>query len=373
MHQEVFILGDKLIPFFVGTDCRDEIVAGILSLNPSSVFVLTDETVMRLHSQEFADGFPCTTTVHVLVVPPGEQCKTLDCLHKVVCTALQSGVDRRSIFVSLGGGAVGNLTGLAAALLFRGISFVHVPTTLLAMHDSVTSQKQAVNCHGVKNIVGTYHAPEAIYCDTRFLNTLTHRHVSSGLAELAKNALIFGGNQKQRFEKLLPDVFGTSTPPWVELVTLGLAYKSEQLKDDPLEKHEAIVFEYGHTVGHAIEIASFGTLNHGEAIVWGMRVAATVAQDLKFMDESALAEHEAVLRLLGAVPIPPASVDLAAVCKNTLNDNKRGICLHEKDTVSMVLLRKAGSVVRDSEGCLLMPVPLVCVEQALRLVLDRTH
>ncbi len=162
-----------------------------------------------------------------------------------------------------------------------------MPTTLLAMHDSVTSMKQTVNCYGVKNLLGTFYRPTAILVDLSALNTLPTAHLRSGVFELVKNALVLGDPFLTRLKGLSPRVPCSDPSVWLELIRLGVEAKRRLLLRDPYERESAIVFEYGHTIGHALELACHGALTHGECVAWGMLYAGSISSRLGFMSTPA--------------------------------------------------------------------------------------
>jgi 3-dehydroquinate synthase/2-deoxy-scyllo-inosose synthase len=262
------------------------------------------------------------------------------------------------VLVGMGGGVIGNITGLTASLLFRGIRFVHLPTTLLAMHDSVTSLKQGVNCNGGKNILGTFHVPSAVFIDLKFLKTLPAQQVRGGLIELVKNALILGGDYaKQVTEQLTAFRSRSAVPDWASLVNLGLTAKRALVQNDPRERGHAMILEYGHTIGHALELAYVGQLSHGEAIAWGMRCAAWISHRLGYMTDAALESHDQYLALLEAPPRPTGPFMLGELRSRIQRDNKRGyLPPGDAGMVAMILLREPGVVVNGSD-----PYPLTLV------------
>ncbi len=185
--------GPHRIPFRIGCDFAEAVAGELAALDADMLFVVADAAAWRLHRERYEAILRRHAPVQVIPWTGGERDKSLRGVDRIVRQMLAGGATRQSVLVALGGGVVGNLTGLAAAMLFRGIRFVHVPTTLLAMHDSVTSLKQGVNIAGVKNIAGVFYPPTAILVDLRFLDTLPPAQVRSGLAELVKDALVLGG------------------------------------------------------------------------------------------------------------------------------------------------------------------------------------
>jgi 3-dehydroquinate synthase/2-deoxy-scyllo-inosose synthase len=281
---------------------------------------------------------------------------------------IAGGATRRSIVVGIGGGVIGNLTGLTASLLYRGIRFAHVPTTVMAMHDSVTSLKQGVNCGEAKNILGLFSTPSAVFIDLKFLESLPPPHISAGLAELLKNGLVLGGQYLSSIVNYLQSPHGdTQQAQWAELIQLGIAAKLSVMQNDPHERGPAMIMEYGHTIGHAIELASGGEINHGQSIAWGMRCAGWIAHELGHMSNVTLQEYERLLDLLGTLPRPALGFDRAELWRRVQLDNKRGyLPASNDDSIAMVLLHKPGAVVHQDQ-----PFPLTLVRgEVVRGALD---
>ena len=247
MKSVAWKIGELNIPFFIGHDCPDAIAAALGAFDADRLVVVADSAMWDLHRDRYEPAF--TRVSHLRAVPwsCAENEKSLGGVESLSRTLLSEGVTRRSILIAAGGGALGNLTGLTAALLFRGIRFIHVPTTLLAMHDSVTSLKQGVNAGGIKNILGVYHVPTAIFVDTAFIGTLPAAHIRSGMTELVKNALILGGDYAQA---MATELRREKSPAiWAGLIEAGVAAKAGLMRDDPHERGAALALEYGHTIG----------------------------------------------------------------------------------------------------------------------------
>lgn len=301
-----------------------------------------------------AIGCPAT----VLPSPERETDKTLVWLDQAASRALEDGVTRRSAVISFGGGVACNMAGMLAGTLFRGIRLIHVPTTLLAMHDTVTSLKQAVNVGGHKNMLGLYHTPHAILCDTEMLRTLPHVHVQAALVEIIKNGLILGEPFAAKAKALCarPD-------DCVEIIAAGVAAKQSLMVEDPYERGQAVVFEYGHTVAHAIEAT--GMLSHGHSVYWGMRVAGQVARAMGIMPAKAHREHEAMLDWAGDIAAPAERLRAEALLEAVAFDNKRGHLPAREGHAAMVLLQEIGQPAATG-GVPLVHVPESTLLQAIR-------
>jgi len=252
-------------------------------------------------------------------------------------TLAAAGVDRRGALIALGGGSVGDVAGFAAATWMRGISYVQMPTTLLAMVDSSIGGKTAINLPAGKNLAGAVHQPVAIFCDLDYLATLPDEEYRSGLAEIIKAALIAERSFADWLSTNLSSVLGRNPAAVREAVARAIAIKAAVVARDPNEAAERAVLNYGHTVGHALERAvGFGKIRHGRAVAWGMEVAARISLLAGACTHATVEAQHALLRNAGLL------ADRPAVPHAKLTDAIR----HDKKSQSgeprWVLLREVG-------------------------------
>lgn len=333
---------DETYAVWLGEDCLESVVERLTELRASSYHLITDGTVDDLHARVFAARLSMGGVVHRWVMAGGEPGKTLSAVGGLAEAMVDAGADRASVVVAMGGGVVGNVAGLLAALLFRGIRLVHVPTTLIAMADSVASLKQAVNLPQGKNLLGCFYTPTLVLIDVAYLATLPAVQLRSGLCEIIKNALIISGENLDLVETLLRPDARYDAAALTMLVEAGLRAKQMVMHEDKRERARAIVFEYGHTVGHAIELAAGGSITHGEAVGLGMIAAAEVASALGGLPPSVRDLHYRLLRRNGVALRPPAGVHLDDVMALVMSDNKRGYVSASADQVPMILLEDLG-------------------------------
>ncbi len=194
---------------------------------------------------------------------------------------MDASLDRHALCINLGGGVIGDLGGFCAATWKRGIQFLQVPTTLLSMTDAAIGGKLGVDFQGIKNSIGVFQQPCAVFVDPDFLNTLPHREKRSGMAEVLKHALI---GDPILWKKLLenPDFERYSKEYWLELLRASIAVKARIVAEDPFEKGVRMLLNYGHTIGHAIESYYLDTAHprtHGESIAAGMILETTLIND----------------------------------------------------------------------------------------------
>ena len=252
---------------YVGAD----VIAARLPLLTSGPknFVLTDSNVYALYKAWFEKYF---SDAEIFVLPAGEENKSFQSLYAILESMTQAGLYRNSRLFAVGGGVVGDIGGLAAALYMRGISCVQIPTTLLSQVDSSVGGKTAVDLGGVKNIVGAFYQPCEVLVDPTFLDTLPLREVKCGVGEIVKYAALNGGI----FEALESNLTRLSDKTFLtDLITACIAHKAGVVERDERESGERRSLNVGHTTGHAIELTS--GLSHGESVLYGMLFETRIA------------------------------------------------------------------------------------------------
>jgi shikimate kinase / 3-dehydroquinate synthase len=249
------------------------------AFSPRTVVIVSDNVVADRHAQPLIDalsGAGLSGRPHL--VPAGEPAKELAVLSGIYEALAAAGVDRQGALIALGGGAVGDVAGFAAATWMRGILYLQLPTTLLAMVDSSIGGKTAINLPAGKNLAGAIHQPSAIFCDLDYLASLPDEEYRAALAEIVKAALIAERSFVEWLSVNMPGILRRDPPAVREVVGRAIAIKAAVVARDPQESGERAILNYGHTVGHALErVLGFGRLRHGEAVAWGMEVAARIS------------------------------------------------------------------------------------------------
>ncbi|HEY2433301.1 MAG TPA: hypothetical protein VGI12_11570 [Vicinamibacterales bacterium] len=357
--------GNLSVPALLGTGTLFDHAAteAIRALTADRVFVVVDAVVARLYPDD-VNRFAALGSLPgvVFVAPEGERCKTLPVLGDLTEACLTGGATKRSLVLVFGGGATMNLGGLAAALIYRGLRLCYVPTTLMAQNDVVPSMKTAINVCDRKNNFGTFHAASLSVVDTRYLQTLPAAQLRAGMGELVKNALVLGGDHFTIAERMLDahDRGAVDDALLAEIVEAGIRAKLPALAIDPQEARAGMIFEYGHTVGHALEQCyPAGVLPHGLAVCWGMRCCSYVASQLGLMDDSEAVRHDALIQRLvpEALPAPLPRVD--DVMFRVMRDGKRGRALESADECSCVLLSAVGTPLESATMLSKFPSALV--------------
>ena len=242
--------------------------------NAADVTVVTNPTVGEHYlaaatAKIEQAGYSCFE----VVVRDGEQYKTLSTISDIYHGLLKAGMDRKGVLVALGGGVVGDMTGFAAATYLRGIPFVQIPTTLLAMVDASVGGKTGVDLPQGKNLVGAFHQPKAVIIDPEVLRTLAPEELASGMAEVIKHGLI--GNPA-----LFDSLEKAPQADFESLIADAVQVKVDVVSRDPLEQGERALLNLGHTFGHAFELVSDYQIKHGMAVGVGLVAAAHLATAL---------------------------------------------------------------------------------------------
>ncbi|MBJ7610224.1 MAG: 3-dehydroquinate synthase [Candidatus Dormibacteraeota bacterium] len=218
-------------------------------------------------------------TVTVVSLPGGEQAKQWAVAGHLLERCSDAGLDRDDCIIAVGGGSIGDVAGLVAATYLRGVAWLGVPTTLLAMVDSAVGGKTAVNLRRGKNLAGVFWQPRAVLCDTDVLDTLSDRSFRSAFAEVVKSSMVGGGGLAELVDDRLTAALARDPKALAELVRGCCALKAEVVAGDERESGRRAILNYGHTVGHAVEaLTGLGSgLDHGEAVAFGMRVAGELS------------------------------------------------------------------------------------------------
>ena len=295
-------LGDRSYPVLVGAGARHELAPVLreskLTAGAQRAAVVTQPGI----GVDVDPGIP----FEIFEIPDGEQAKELASIGELCSGFTRFGLTRRDVVVGVGGGVVTDVAGFAAAVYHRGVAVVHVATTLLGQIDAAVGGKTGVNLAEGKNLVGAFWQPAAVLCDTEVLDTLPERELRAGLGELAKYHFI-GSPAAQRW--LAKSGGDLAELPIDERVAACVAIKAEVVSSDETESGRRALLNYGHTLGHALEIAGRFDLRHGEAVAIGLRYAAEVARLLGRIDDDRVAEHERVLDAYGLSWKLPPDVD----------------------------------------------------------------
>jgi 3-dehydroquinate synthase len=257
----------------------------------------------------------------VATLPSGEDHKTLTDLLPVYDTLLSARVERATPVLALGGGVVGDMTGFVAATLLRGVPFVQIPTTLLAMVDASVGGKTGVNHPVGKNLIGAFHQPIAVLIDPEVLKTLPPRELRSGLAECIKHDIIRDADGFADLEHHIDRALALDIDYLSPLIAHNVAIKARVVEADPFERGERAHLNFGHTFGHAIETISHYDYSHGECVALGMTAAAHAAVKLNLIDPTAQQRILTVIQKAG-LPISGLKLNVSEVVEAMHFDKK---------------------------------------------------
>lgn len=246
----------------------------ILSLGfarETKLMIVTDSNVDPLYLAEVKEML-CRdfSVVKSIVLPAGESEKNLDTIADVYEALIRNHYDRKDLLIALGGGVIGDMTGFAAATYLRGVDFIQVPTSLLAMVDSSVGGKTGVDFRGYKNMVGAFHMPKLVYMNICVLKTLPPREIACGMGEVIKYGISMDADFYASLSDAQPDVLNCRISRLEQIVHRCCELKRDVVEEDPTEKGRRRILNYGHTIGHAIEKLMQFTLLHGECVAIGM-------------------------------------------------------------------------------------------------------
>jgi 3-dehydroquinate synthase len=286
--------------------------------------VVTDYAVAAFHGAAARRGLG-GLAAEWIEIPPGEAEKTRERWAWLTDRLLALGCGRDTTLVALGGGVIGDLVGFTAATFMRGIPFVQVPTTLLAMVDASVGGKTAVDVPAGKNLVGAFHPPAVVLADPAVLRTLPPEERRAGLAEVLKHGVIADAGYLDRTVSALPmllDPMLSDAPPVVDAIVRSVQIKAEVVTADEREHGRRKTLNFGHTIGHAVELASEFRLLHGEAVAIGMSLESSLAERLAVAEPgTAAAVDAALLRADLPLDVPPG-IGVDQIIAATRTDKK---------------------------------------------------
>jgi len=298
----------------------------------SKICILTDENTEKHCFPLISNAIP---KANLIRIQSGEENKTLATCEKIWQQMTDLNLDRKALMINLGGGVIGDMGGFCAATYKRGIDFIQIPTTLLSQVDASVGGKLGIDFHGLKNHIGVFKEPQAVFIDTVFLKTLPLSELRSGYAEIIKHCLIADEKKWREINKKSLD-----QQNWNDLVVHSITIKSKVTEEDPFEKGLRKILNFGHTIGHAIEShflhISGKRLLHGEAIAIGMIAESYLAWKKEFINDIELEEiKNYILKVYERVEI--FEFDIEKILPLTLQDKK-----NEKETIQASLLEKIG-------------------------------
>jgi len=286
MHNVIKVsLQDRSYEVAVGKQAVLQLKNFLASNNFSKIIVITDDIVYNLHYATLAKILP---QHQVLQVENGEKAKSFAVAYDLCEKILANNIDRKSLIIAFGGGVVGDLAGFMASILLRGISFVQVPTTLLAMVDSSVGGKVAINSRFGKNLIGNFYQPKLVLCDLDFLATLPEREFLAGYAEVIKYAFINDNKFFDYLDNNLPLILAKDNSALQHIISISCQIKADIVAKDEFEQGDRALLNFGHSFAHIFETETnySGIILHGEAVALGMAMAMKMSVLSNMLDEA---------------------------------------------------------------------------------------
>ncbi len=317
----------------------DAMISGLRDVDKAGIVI--SKRVYDLHRDYIERGLPQTLPYIIFVMEDEEENKSFHYSESYLQKMVKEGFSRKSLLIGIGGGVVGDFTGFLASVYMRGISVIHIPTTLLSMVDSSIGGKVAVNLSVGKNIVGAFHQPAAVSSDVAFLKTLPVEEWINGLAEIVKHGLIGDEKTLELLEGIETSIIDREDL-LVKIIYASAAFKASIVEQDEREGGIRAILNFGHTVGHALEsILEFSGISHGEAVAAGMIVEVEISQKLGLLD---IQETERIVKLLDKfVPLKKLyNLDRQEIFNHMKFDKK-----NSAGKINFVLLKSVGKPLID--------------------------
>ena len=289
------------------------------------ILIISNKEISNLYGEKFLKNLNDNNfRAQIFLIKAGESNKNLKTLSEIYDAAFEFGLDRNSLIIALGGGIVGDITGLAAATWLRGIDYIQIPTTLLSMVDSSVGGKTAVNHPKGKNLIGAFNQPKAVFIDPETLKTLPKREFNAGMAEVIKYGVI---RDKELFaflenEKNKNKLINLENESLIKIINSSVKTKSQIVSEDEQENGIRAILNYGHSFGHVIEnLCGYGEYLHGEAISIGMKIAGEIATEKGLWSKEKSSRQNNLIKSYG-LPTQIPKINKKDVLKILMGDKK---------------------------------------------------
>ncbi len=341
MQQIKVELGDRSYHIFIGAGTLGDTGEEVKKINPSRVAVISNPTVFGLYGAAVSSSLKkAGLNPEVVLIPDGEEYKELLWAYYLFGELLKRRLDRASVLIALGGGVIGDITGFVASAYMRGISFVQVPTTLLAQVDSSVGGKTGVNHPLGKNMIGTFYQPRLVWADVDTLRSLPKREFLAGMAEVIKYGVI----RDEAFFRFLEDnrgkILNLDRSVLEEIIRRSCEIKADVVSRDEREGGLRAILNYGHTIGHALETATrYTTYLHGEAVAIGMCLEAKLSSLLGHADAAGVKRIRSLVTAYGLPSEIKPDLDAEGILSSMRLDKKA-----VAGQLKFILPEKIGSV-----------------------------
>jgi 3-dehydroquinate synthase len=305
-------LGERSYPIIVGNDLLQDAESLARFIVGQQVCIVTNETVAALYLRALETTL-ARFAIDACVLPDGEQFKTLETYGTLIDHLIRHRHARTTTLIALGGGVIGDITGFAAATYQRGVAFIQIPTTLLALVDSSVGGKTAVNHPAGKNMIGAFHQPRAVIADLDTLATLPHREYLAGIAEIVKYGVIRDAAFFDWLEGNVEGLLGRERDALDRAVVTSCEIKAAVVGADEREDGLRAILNFGHTFGHAIETLTRYEYLHGESVAIGMVMAADTSMRCGILDVRSARRIKTLLAAFGLPVVPPGNLTAAMI------------------------------------------------------------
>ena len=300
--------------------------------------LITDDCVGSIYAKQMMDSFKDVgLNINLIEFPAGESSKNINTVQDIVGKLLESGADRGTMLIALGGGVVGDMVGFIASIYMRGIPYLQIPTTLIGQVDSSIGGKTAIDLPQGKNLLGTFQQPRAVFSDLIFLETLPEKEFNNGLAEIIKYGIIDDEKMFRLLEDNIDAVKNRDSALLTKIVENCCRIKKSIVEIDEKEQGLRRLLNFGHTLGHAIEAVSKYTISHGEGVALGMIAAARISEKKKYLDSAQVERIEEIILRAGLPVKIPQDFSAENIISRLAMDKKK-----KDDVVHFVLLKKIG-------------------------------
>jgi 3-dehydroquinate synthase len=348
-------LAERSYPIFIGDGLYNNIALWGEFIKSKQVLIVTNDKIAPLYLERLENGLTAYN-VATVILPDGEQFKTLASVNTIFEKLLTVQFGRHATIIALGGGVVGDMGGFAAACYKRGIPFIQIPTTLLAQVDSSVGGKTGVNHALGKNMIGAFYQPQCVIADTEVLSTLDDRQLSAGLAEVIKYGLIRDPDFFEWLEGNIPALLKRDKEALAFAIERSCFNKAQVVTEDEFESGVRATLNLGHTFGHAIETGvGYGEYLHGEAVAIGTCLAADLSRAKGWLTDADVVRIETIFKAARLPINPPEAMDAARFMDLMAVDKK-----NVDGDIRLILLKRIG------EAALPMPVERQLLEQTLK-------
>ena len=343
--QKIDVASQNPYSIFLGVQLEDfgEYLTNRIG-SSGHLVIITHPKVAEFYVPRLMSGLEAFQ-VDTIIVPEGEEEKSLERLGELTSAAIRCGVDRKSIVLALGGGVIGDLAGLFASLYMRGVRLFQIPTTLLAQVDSSIGGKVAINHPNGKNLLGDFYPPLAVWTDFSTLNTLPWEEFQNGLAETIKHAIIGDPDLFDFLERHQEEIKGLQPEYIREMVSRSAAVKVKYVSEDENEQGQRMLLNFGHSFGHALETEmSYKGITHGQGVSIGIVAAAQLAKERGYIKEDYL---ERMIKLMNSFKLPvsvrgkSSEVLLSLMAADKKNQSGQKILILPKGIGKAVVVRDA--------------------------------